>query len=126
MAAMTNRRLRKRPPPRKKWAIRSPPGPIHPKNISRLPPSHTRISKKKDDCTAGRWSTGCGRNESCPKMKRSVMREYDIYLPTARNDGAPIDEAALEQIKQSLTDAFGGYTHLTHHNEGAWRMGGVT
>lgn len=54
------------------------------------------------------------------------MREYDIYLPTTRNDGTPIDEVALEQVKQSLTDAFGGYTHLTHHNEGVWRMGGVT
>ena len=54
------------------------------------------------------------------------MREYDIFLPTTRNDGRPIEEAALEQVKQSLTDAFGGYTHLTHHNEGVWRMGGVT
>ena len=54
------------------------------------------------------------------------MIEYEIYLPAKKNDGTPIDSAEIEQIKTTLKDAFGGYTHLPQRNEGAWRMGGVT
>ena len=54
------------------------------------------------------------------------MTEYDIYVPATRADGAPIDETLLDQIKRALADAFGGYTHLTHHSEGAWRIAGAT
>jgi hypothetical protein len=53
------------------------------------------------------------------------MREYDIYLPTTLDDGTPYEAAIIEQVKRSLRDAFGGYTHLTHRCEGAWSMGGV-
>jgi len=54
------------------------------------------------------------------------MQEYEIYLPTTSNDGEPVDGAEIQGIKDTLVRAFGGYTHLTHRSEGAWRMGGVT
>lgn len=37
-----------------------------------------------------------------------------------------MDAGEVERIKDSLTKAFGGYTHLRQRSEGAWRMGGVT
>lgn len=54
------------------------------------------------------------------------MKEYEIYLPTTFNDGSPVEPAIVEEAKATLAKAFGGYTHLTHRNEGAWRIGGVT
>jgi hypothetical protein len=54
------------------------------------------------------------------------MKEYEIYLPSERNDGKPVDPAVIERFKAVLVKAFGGYTHLQHRFEGAWRMGGVT
>jgi hypothetical protein len=54
------------------------------------------------------------------------MQEVEIYLPTRHNDGTEVDPAVIERIKATLTKAFGGYTHLNHRNEGAWRIGGVT
>jgi len=54
------------------------------------------------------------------------MREFDIYLPTTLQDGAPIDPELIREIKSTLVNAFGGYTHFTHRNEGAWRIGNVT
>jgi len=54
------------------------------------------------------------------------MRELDIYLPSVRNDGDAVDPDIIEQIKVSLMNAFGGYTHLKNSCEGAWNMGGVT
>ncbi len=54
------------------------------------------------------------------------MRELEIYLPMARNDGTPIDPKHIEEIKGTLVGAFGGCTHLQHRSEGSWRMGGVT
>lgn len=54
------------------------------------------------------------------------MKEYEIYLPTAHNDGRPTDTAKIERLKEMLAEAFGGYTHLSQRSEGAWSMGGVT
>jgi hypothetical protein len=54
------------------------------------------------------------------------MKEYEIYLPTAHNDGAPTDPAEIERLKEILVRAFGGYTHLRQRSEGAWSIGGVT
>jgi hypothetical protein len=54
------------------------------------------------------------------------MREFEIYLPTRTKDGVDIDAAKIESIKSELIGAFGGYTHLNQHSEGAWKMGGVT
>jgi len=54
------------------------------------------------------------------------MREFEIYLPMATNDGTPVDPAAIQRIKDTLVRAFGGYTHLDQRFEGVWRMGGVT
>ena len=54
------------------------------------------------------------------------MRELEIFLPTTLNDGTPVDAAEIAQIKDALLKAFGGYTHLDHRFEGAWRVGEVT
>jgi hypothetical protein len=54
------------------------------------------------------------------------MQEYEIYLPTTLNDGTPVAGSKIQRIKDKLFKAFGGYTHLNHRSEGAWRMGGVT
>ena len=54
------------------------------------------------------------------------MTEYEIFLPGSHNDGTPVAPEVLAKIKEQLVGAFGGYTHLTHRSEGAWRIGGVT
>jgi hypothetical protein len=54
------------------------------------------------------------------------MKEYEIYLPARHNDGTAVDGTKLQGIKDALVKAFGGYTHIDHRSEGAWRMGGVT
>ncbi|HEX8297315.1 MAG TPA: hypothetical protein VF593_13510 [Chthoniobacteraceae bacterium] len=54
------------------------------------------------------------------------MQEFEIYLPTQMNDGSPVDPREIARIKETLVNAFGGYTHLSQRSEGAWRMGGVT
>ena len=54
------------------------------------------------------------------------MKEYEIYLPSTKNDGTPTDRASIDRFKEMLVQAFGGYTHLRHRSEGAWRMGSVT
>jgi hypothetical protein len=54
------------------------------------------------------------------------MRELEIFLPTTRNDGTPVNPAEITRIKDTVLKAFGGYTHLDHRFEGAWRVGGVT
>jgi hypothetical protein len=54
------------------------------------------------------------------------MKEYEIYLPMANNDGTQIDPAEIERVKRTLAAAFGGYTHLRQRSDGAWSIGGVT
>lgn len=54
------------------------------------------------------------------------MQEFEIYLPTALNDGTPIAASEIQPIKETLAKTFGGYTHLKQRSEGAWRMGEVT
>lgn len=53
------------------------------------------------------------------------MTEYEIYLPTAENDGTPVDARVVDRLKQSLADAFGGYTHQQSRSEGVWKLGSV-
>ena len=53
------------------------------------------------------------------------MKELDIYLPSIRKDGQPVDPEVFETIKVSLMNAFGGYTHFKNRCEGAWKMGGI-
>ena len=60
------------------------------------------------------------------RINMAAMQEYEIYLPTTLKDGTPVEAAKIQGIKDSLVKAFGGYTHLNHRSEGAWRMGGVT
>jgi hypothetical protein len=55
-----------------------------------------------------------------------AMQEYEIYLPTPLKDGTAVEAAKIQGIKVPLVKAFGGYRHLKHRSEGAWRLGGVT
>ena len=59
-------------------------------------------------------------------INMAATQEYEIYLPTTYNDGALLEVAKIQEIKDTLARAFGGYTHLNHRSEGVWRMGGVT
>jgi hypothetical protein len=52
--------------------------------------------------------------------------EYEIYLPMVHDDGSPVDPHAIQRIKDTVVDAFGGYTHFDQRLAGAWRVGGVT
>jgi hypothetical protein len=54
------------------------------------------------------------------RINMAAMQEYEIHLPTARGGCQNPDN------QDTLVKAFGGYTHLNHRSEGAWRMGGVT
>jgi hypothetical protein len=54
------------------------------------------------------------------------MREFEIYLPTTRNDGSKIDPGKLAAIRETLLLSFGGYTETKFEGKGAWKMGGVT
>jgi hypothetical protein len=54
------------------------------------------------------------------------MKEFEIYLPTAQNDGSATNPGEIERTKKTLAQAFGGFTHLRQRSEGAWSMGGVT
>jgi hypothetical protein len=53
------------------------------------------------------------------------MKEYDLYLPLAYNDGRAIPEEKLKGVKKLLLDEFGGFTHFPQQNEGVWKLGGV-
>jgi hypothetical protein len=54
------------------------------------------------------------------------MKEFEIYVPSRRNDGTLVELADIESIKSTLIKAFGGYTHLQHRSKGAWKMAGTT
>jgi hypothetical protein len=66
------------------------------------------------------------RNEGMQTHYYFAMQEYEIYLPTTLKDGSAVDPSIIAGIKSKLSEAFGGYTHLKHRSEGAWRIGGVT
>jgi hypothetical protein len=52
--------------------------------------------------------------------------EYDIYVPTADNDGVRYETRELDVIRKELTDYFGGLTDTKYRNEGLWKVGSVT
>ena len=54
------------------------------------------------------------------------MREFEIYLPSTRNDGSKLDPKKLDAIREILLLSFGGYTESKYEKQGAWRMGGVS
>lgn len=53
------------------------------------------------------------------------MKEYDIYLPALQGDDEPVASETVDRIKETVVNAFGGYTHLTQRCEGSWTIGGV-
>ena len=54
------------------------------------------------------------------------MYEFDIYLPSQGGDRVHVSREMIEQVKADLREQFGGYTHFTSRNEGAWKSGSVT
>jgi hypothetical protein len=53
------------------------------------------------------------------------VTEYDIFLPTLKGDGNPVERDTVDRIKSTLTNAYGGYTHLQYQSEGEWKIGGT-
>ncbi|MFO0970148.1 MAG: hypothetical protein U0793_31745 [Gemmataceae bacterium] len=53
------------------------------------------------------------------------MKEYEVYLPVAYNDGTPIDAGEFELIGELLLAEFGGVTFFPQRNQGMWKMGPV-
>ena len=54
------------------------------------------------------------------------MREYELYVPLLYNDGRPIEQEKLRQLKARLVSEFGGLTHFPQENEGLWKVGSFT
>ena len=54
------------------------------------------------------------------------MKEYELYVPLAHNDGTPVDPKILVQLRERLLAEFGGLTFFPQPNEGFWTFGGVT
>jgi hypothetical protein len=53
------------------------------------------------------------------------LYEYDLYYPMTSASGAR-STAVFQQLKERLTEFFGGITDFHHRSEGAWKFGGVT
>ncbi|HEU5122850.1 MAG TPA: hypothetical protein VFW05_02165 [Verrucomicrobiae bacterium] len=53
------------------------------------------------------------------------MKEYELYLPLAYNDGSPIPAEKLDHFRKVLLEEFGGFTHFPQENEGVWKLGGI-
>lgn len=53
------------------------------------------------------------------------MKEYELYLPLAYNDGSAIPAEKLDHCRKLLLDEFGGFTHFPQENEGVWKLGGI-
>jgi len=54
------------------------------------------------------------------------VKEYELYVPLAHNDGTPVDPKILVQLRERLLAEFGGLTFFPQPNEGFWTFGGVT
>src|SRR6476469_7536440 len=54
------------------------------------------------------------------------VKEYDLYIPLAYNDGAPIESRKLVRLRNRLLREFGGLTFFPQSNEGFWTVAGVT
>jgi hypothetical protein len=51
--------------------------------------------------------------------------EYDLYYP-ARPSNELAADRKLDELKQRLTEFFGGLTDFRHRSAGEWKLGGVT
>ncbi len=54
------------------------------------------------------------------------MKEYDLYVPLAYNDGRPIEGRKLVRLRERLLAEFGGLTFFPQPNQGFWTFGDVT
>ena len=52
--------------------------------------------------------------------------EYDLYYPAAPSSEQPAADRKLDELKQRLTEFFGGLTDFRHRSAGEWKLGGVT
>ena len=55
----------------------------------------------------------------------TTLFEYDVFLPTQDNLGAPYPPAILARVKEQLVQHFGGVTDFRHKSEGQWRLGDI-
>ena len=54
------------------------------------------------------------------------MKEYDLYVPLAYNDGRPIEGRKLVRLRERLLAEFGGLAFFPQPNQGFWTFGGIT
>lgn len=54
------------------------------------------------------------------------MKEYDVYVPRNYNDGRPVPNKTLKQIKRLLSDQFDGVTEIHLRKKGWWKAAGMT
>lgn len=54
------------------------------------------------------------------------MKEYDLYVPLAYNDGRPVEGRKLVRLRERLLAEFGGLTFFPQPNQGFWTFGGTT
>src|SRR5207302_606612 len=79
-----------------------------------------------------RWSKrvfGLAKFLARPRHKQQESRrvkEYDLYIPLAYNDGTPIESRKLVRLRNRLLKQFGGLTFFPQSNEGFWTVAGVT
>lgn len=59
-------------------------------------------------------------------LPTSDYHEYDVYLPMFDNKGKRTPQLMVNNIKQSLTTAFGGVTDFHHKAIGTWKIGSTT
>lgn len=58
--------------------------------------------------------------------ERWPVKEYDLYVPLAYNDGRPIEGRKLVRLRERLLAEFGGLTFFPQPNQGFWTFGGIT
>ncbi len=54
------------------------------------------------------------------------MKEYDLFVPLNYNDGSPVEQEKLSDLRETLLTRFDGLTYFPQANEGYWKMGDVT
>lgn len=58
--------------------------------------------------------------------ERWPVKESDLYVPLAYNDGRPIEGRKLVRLRERLLAEFGGLTFFPQPNQGFWTFGGIT
>jgi hypothetical protein len=54
------------------------------------------------------------------------VKEYDIFIPLAYNDGSRVEARKFQELQKRLLEHFDGLTFFPQPNKGFWKMGNVT